>query len=222
MRLLKREQNIFSLIEFPPSNIPPVYAILSHRWGSDEVTLKDLELGTARSRAGYQKLEFCADRAARDGILYFWIDTCCIDKSNSTELSEAINSMFKWYQNATKCYVFLTDVSLNLSSFSPSTNSLWESAFETSTWFTRGWTLQELIAPKVVEFYSVEGEYLGDKTLLEQQIHRITGLPIQALRGSPVSQFDVDERFLGLHNASPLSRKIPPIVCWASSTFICL
>lgn len=99
----------FSITEFHPPKIPS-YAILSHRWTEDEVIFQDLQNGKASSRKGYQKLEFLASQAAQDGIEYFWIDTCCINKADSTELSEAINSMFKWYQNAQKCYVYLYDV----------------------------------------------------------------------------------------------------------------
>jgi hypothetical protein len=91
--------------------------------------------------------------------------------------------MFKWYQNATKCYVYLTDVSIP-----------WASAFPGSKWFSRGWTLQELIAPQFVEFYSKEGERLGDKTLLAPQLQEITGIPIHALRGEPLSHFGDEER----------------------------
>src|SRR4051794_5507730 len=100
----------FRLTKFDPQNIPSKYAILSHRWGPDEVTFEDLKMGTEKTRKGYRKLKFCGEQAARDGLLYLWIDTCCIDKANNTELSEAINSMFKWYKNATKCYVYLPDV----------------------------------------------------------------------------------------------------------------
>lgn len=112
MRLLRRERSgwltstsTFSLTEHHPPHIPQ-YAILSHRWGPDEVTFKDLEDGTARAKVGgHRKLEFCAERATQDGLLNFWVDTCCIDKTNSTELQTAINSMFEWYKNAAKCYV---------------------------------------------------------------------------------------------------------------------
>lgn len=203
MRLLKREpsngintSSSFSLINFLPSKIPSVYAILSHRWGDEEVTLKDLESGIARTKpGGYRKLEFCAEQAARDGILYFWIDTCCIDKTNNTELSEAINSMFKWYQNATRCYVYLPDVSLKPTDHTTSSTRNWVSVFQASSWFTRGWTLQELIAPSTVDFFSVEGTRLGDKTSLQQHIHHVTNIPVEALRGSPLHKFTAEERF---------------------------
>ena len=132
---------------------------------------------------------------------YFWVDTCCIDKSNSVELQEAINSMFRWYQNAAKCYVYLSDVSTRKRKASDQFSEYtWESAFWSSRWFTRGWTLQELLAPGSVEFFSREGRRLGDKRTLEQQIHKITGIAIPALRGSPLSQFDVDERLSWAEN----------------------
>ncbi|PVH96207.1 hypothetical protein DM02DRAFT_570024, partial [Periconia macrospinosa] len=91
----------------------PRYAILSHTWGpaTEEVNFKDMTDGTGIKKPGYDKIRFCGEQAKRDGLHYFWVDTCCIDKSNSTELSEAINSMFRWYQAAAKCYVYLADVS---------------------------------------------------------------------------------------------------------------
>ena len=114
MRLLERNSSgQLSLSKiFVGDNIPK-YAILSHTWGADteEVTFRDLIDGTGKSKAGYNKIRFCAQQAADDGLQYFWVDTCCIDKSNSVELQEAINSMFRWYQNAAKCYVYLSDVS---------------------------------------------------------------------------------------------------------------
>ena len=201
MRLLKREKSgwlistyAFSLTKFDPPNIPSEYAIFSHRWGPDEVTYKDIENGTAKTKAGYKKLEFCGEQAARDGLLYFWIDTCCIDKANNAELQEAINSMFKWYENARKCYVYLPDVSIDDCASGIATQDMWEPAFQKSEWFRRGWTLQELVAPKVVEFFSVEGKKLGDKESLERQIHQITAIAIEALQGKPLPQFDVQER----------------------------
>jgi hypothetical protein len=197
MRLLQSDDNSnLSLTEFFENAIPN-YAILSHRWGTDEVTFKDLTDGTSNSKAGgYSKIQFCEDQARRDGLKYFWIDTCCIDKSSSAELSEAIKSMFRWYQGAARCYVYLSDVSSgDWKASNASAGYTWESAFRASQWFTRGWTLQELLAPRSIEFFSREGKTLGDKRTLEQQIHEITGIPTSALRENPLSQFDVDERF---------------------------
>ena len=197
MRLLGfKTDGEFSLTEFVSDDIPP-YAILSHTWEADdeEVTFTDLAEGAGKNKTGYGKIQFCGEQAASDDICYFWVDTCCIDKSNNTELSEAITSMFRWYRDAAKCYVYLSDVSIGSSSennqFSQST---WELAFRESRWFTRGWTLQELIAPASVEFFSREGERLGDKKSLEKQIHEITEIPVQVLRGSSLSDFSVKER----------------------------
>ena len=197
MRLLKlKDDGDFSLIEFIDDEIPQ-YAILSHTWGADdeEVTFNDIVKGTGKSKAGYTKIRFSGKQATKDGLHYFWVDTCCIDKSSSAELSEAINSMFRWYHNAAKCYVYLSDVSIGGSikndQFSQQTL---QATLQKSRWFTRGWTLQELIAPASVEFFSVEGKRLGDRKSLEQLIHEITGITVQALQGMSLSHFSVDER----------------------------
>lgn len=219
MRLLKYVDGKISLTKDLAGDIPQ-YAILSHTWGPDEeeVTYQDLVDGTGAGKIGYEKIRFCAQQAARDSLQYFWIDTCCIDKADHTELQKAINSMFRWYQNAAKCYVYLVDVSFprpaspspriwdrllrkkrwNKSMKSDSAeppNPLWELAFRNSRWFKRGWTLQELLAPNSVEFFAKGGYRLGDKSSLEQQIYEITSIPITALRGASLSGFDVEERF---------------------------
>ncbi|KAL6877455.1 heterokaryon incompatibility protein domain-containing protein [Trichoderma longibrachiatum] len=115
MRLLEIGKNgeLRFTRRFAGGNVPQ-YAILSHTWGpeDEEVVFKDVEDGTGMNKAGYNKIRFCADQASRDGLKYFWIDSCCIDKSDSVELSEAINSMFRWYSNAARCYVYLSDVSI--------------------------------------------------------------------------------------------------------------
>jgi hypothetical protein len=183
----------FSLTEFFEGDIPE-YAILSHRWGTEEVTFKDLLNGTSKSKVGYGKIQFCGEQARRDSLQYFWVDTCCIDKSNSTELAEAINSMFRWYRDATKCYVYLSDVPRSRSYSTDDSNRAWEPTFRKSKWFTRGWTLQELIAPASVDFFSKEGEILGNKASLERHICKITRIPVNALRGARLSDFSFAER----------------------------
>jgi len=181
MRLLERcEDGKIRLVNFDNDGDIPQYAILSHRWGRDEVLLQDIIRGTASTKDGYRKIEFCLDQASRDGLRFCWVDTCCIDKTNAVELQESINRMFRWYHHAERCYVYLADV--------PSTS------FHRSDWFKRGWTLQELIAPHSVEFFSREGWRLGDKRSREGDIHDITGIPISALRGSSLSDFSVSER----------------------------
>ena len=196
MRLLKLGgPNGFSLVKVPTHNTLP-YAILSHTWIPDqEVTYQDLISGDGKSKTGYQKIKFCGEQAFKDGLLYFWVDTCCIDKSDPAELATAINSMFRWYQNAKKCYVYLADVSTpGYEAGRQADQSTWEVAFWGSRWFTRGWTLQELIAPAVVEFFSKDGKLIGDKISLETLIHNSTGIPIKALQGNPFSDFSVEER----------------------------
>jgi Heterokaryon incompatibility protein (HET) len=188
MRLLKvNPDGSFSLTSVIGNKIPR-YAILSHTWEADnqEVAFRDLVDGLRESKAGYRKIRFCGEQANLDGIQYFWVDSCCIDKSSSAELTEAINSMFRWYRNAVKCYVYLSDVPIS---------DIDLRAFRQSRWFTRGWTLQELLAPQSVEFFSREGRRLGDKQSLELQIHQVTGIPVQALQQlGGLSQFSVEER----------------------------
>jgi ankyrin repeat protein len=198
MRLLLRSNNSeFSFTKdlVGDDAIPP-YAILSHTWkDGQEVTFQDLVDGTGESKTGHNKIRFCAQQAERDGLQYFWVDTCCIDKSNHTELQEAINSMFRWYQNAAKCYVYLLDVSIAKRKANTELSEYtWEQAFRESRWFTRGWTLQELLAPCSVEFFSREGKQLGDKRTLEQQVSEITGIATLALQGNPLHEFGIEER----------------------------
>lgn len=193
MRILRLEEDsAFSLVECVGRDIP-LYAILSHTWGVDheEVTFKDLAENTAKTKTSYRKLTFCGKQAAKDYLQFFWVDTCCIDKSSSAELTKSINSMFKWYQNAAKCYVYLSDVSIKINGFTEA-----EQSFQTSRWFSRGWTLQELVAPNSVEFFTAEGVRLGDKNSMIQIIHNITGVPFQALQGTPLSHFSIDDRML--------------------------
>jgi hypothetical protein len=198
LRLLQRKPDGEIVFREPTSDNVPAYAILSHTWGKkeEEVILQDMEVGADMtkvvSKAGWKKIEFCAKQAAADGLQYFWVDTCCIDRKNAVELGAAINSMFRWYQNAARCYVYLSDVS------KPDTRAddqrAWEEAFRKSRWFIRGWTLQELIAPRLVDFFSLEGERLGSKLSLVSKIHEITGIANNALRGDPLSNFSIKER----------------------------
>jgi hypothetical protein len=196
MRLLRYEEAGRLTITSFDDAIPP-YAILSHTWGPDaeEVTFADLAKGGGKDKPGYKKIRFCGEQAQRDGLQYFWVDTCCIDKTDKAELSLAILSMFRWYQNATKCYVYLSDVwTKKRKAGSISNEFTWEPAFRSSRWFTRGWTLQELLAPRIVEFFSEEWDKIGDKISLKALIKEITGIPHEALDGTPLSQFSVDER----------------------------
>jgi hypothetical protein len=159
MRLLKYEEDGRLAITSFDNNALPSYAILSHTWGLDaeEVTFADLAKGDSEHKPGYTKIRFCREQAQQDGLQYFWVNTCYINKSDKAELSLAIQSMFRWYQNATKCYVYLSDVSTQQrKAGSSSTEFNWKLAFRSSRWFTRSWTLQELLAPSIVEFFSQE------------------------------------------------------------------
>ena len=194
MRLLERKSN-GDLVrhKFTGTNVP-TYAILSHTWDKEEVSFQEIETGTGKNKNGWKKIEFCARQAEADGFRYIWVDTCCIDKKNAVELSEAINSMFRWYQKAARCYVYLSNVSTQGGEQERQVNPAWEPAFKRSRWFTRGWTLQELIAPTLVDFFSLEGERLGNKLTLEPMIHEITGIATSALRGDTLSNFSINER----------------------------
>lgn len=202
MRLLElKDSGELNLTENITDNKNP-YAILSHTWGDDdqEVNYRDLREGSGRTKVGYRKIQFCGKQAALDGLRYFWVDTCCIDKSNSAELQETINSMFRWYRKSTKCYVFMSDIWINDDDQIHSFSKSWEQAFRESRWFTRGWTLQELIAPLSVEFYCSNGKLLGDKKTLEEPLSEITGIAIRALQGAPLSEFTVKERMSWAEN----------------------
>jgi hypothetical protein len=157
----------------------PEYAILSHVWGDDEVSFQEMNdnihISRAPERKGLEKIFQVCDKAKSDGHDWVWIDTCCIDKTSSAELSEAINSMFNWYRNAMICYAYLADVG---SDENPATLA---SAFRSSKWFTRGWTLQELLAPYEVAFLSMDWREIGTKYGLSTVIADITLIDKQAL-----------------------------------------
>ncbi|KAF1938782.1 HET-domain-containing protein [Clathrospora elynae] len=197
MRLLEYDKDGEVIItSFDDSELPP-YAILSHRWGEDgeEVTFEDLVQNMGKDKPGYEKILFCGEQAKRDGLQYFWIDTCCINKANKAEHLLAIQSMFRWYRDAAWCYVYLSDVTtLSLGTEGEAGPPLWNSEFWKSKWFTRGWTLQELLAPSLVDFFSQDWMKLGDKISLTQEIHELTGIPRLALEGAPLSHFSVDKR----------------------------
>lgn len=169
--------------------IPP-YAILSHTWGPNEVSLQDMNGFRAktkqRNREGFKKIIGAAKLAASHTYRWIWIDTCCIDKTSSAELSEAINSMYRWYENARVCYAYIEDsptdqheANSNLEAH-PDTWTL-----QNARWATRGWTLQELIAPKEVRFYSKEWKFMGDKRdpSVHNTLMRATGIEAGVLLG---------------------------------------
>jgi hypothetical protein len=185
MRLLNSSSILLEV--FPDDHIPQ-YAILSHKWEDDEVSFQDMQNGTAKQNKAYTKIQQGCLQAAKDGHHYVWIDTCCIDKSSSAELSECLNSMYRWYHNAVVCYAYLYDV---LTADMPHTP---QSSFRNSIWFTRGWTLQELIAPQKVVFYNSNWSELGTKENLAQLISDITGINVEVLGGTSPENYTVATR----------------------------
>ncbi len=173
MRLLKASTR--TLHEFHGSIVPP-YAILSHTWGEDEVSFQDIVQANYSRKIGYRKILRCCELAASEGWEYVWADTCCIDKTSSAELSEAINSMYQWYERAKVCYVYLADLH---SSHLDGTSR--PEIFGRSRWFSRGWTLQELLAPSLVVFYDCEWTEVGNKWSLQYEISQATGIPFHHL-----------------------------------------
>ncbi|KAK7967654.1 uncharacterized protein PG986_001931 [Apiospora aurea] len=187
--------------------VPGTYVILSHTWGAaeEEISFQDFQRpdlanftspGGAKAR-GFLKIERTCAIARHRGIDFAWIDTCCIDKTSSAELSEAINSMFQWYKDAEFCIAYLQDLP-------PETDSSpLESEFPKCRWVTRGWTLQELIAPRNVEFYDVAWEFRGLKSTpdMTRLLAKVTGIDAEIL----VDSTDLDK--------VPIARRMS----WAST-----
>ncbi len=178
MRLLNTRT--LDLEDFITVDQTPLYAILSHTWGADEVTFKDLRSGRPeeyQQKQGWRKITESARYASSRGWSHIWVDTCCIDKSDITELSEAINSMFHWYERAQVCYAYLADV--------PPMKSAgkhpWKWSFRSSRWFTRGWTLQELLAPSFLEFLDSDWNLIGSRDEWVDEIERATGIEVKQL-----------------------------------------
>ncbi|KAL4064815.1 heterokaryon incompatibility protein-domain-containing protein [Scleroderma yunnanense] len=161
------------------------YAILSHRWIKQEVTYDEMielakmekdEQDEVRRREGYRKILDSCKQAKKDGYEWLWVDTCCIDKRSSAELSEAINSMYRWYEHSRVCYAYLHDVPGP--SF-PNVREHWTypNSKGWPEWFSRGWTLQEMIAPSDVQFFNKDWQHIGDKRTLAPTLSHITRVP---------------------------------------------
>ncbi|KAF2117895.1 heterokaryon incompatibility protein-domain-containing protein [Lophiotrema nucula] len=161
MRLLNATTR--SVHDFQSSDDIPDFAILSHTWGEEECTLQMMDDPKVVRRKGYEKIKLSCSQALRDGLQWVWVDTCCIDKSSTAELSEAINSMFRWYRNAKVCYAYLSDIGDI-------------SELPISRWFTRVWTLQELIAPRNMRFYDSAWRCIGTKTELAAMLSQTSGI----------------------------------------------
>ena len=156
----------YEVLEFNPGRIPP-YAILSHTWGDDEYLFGDKNNPDRLESAGFKKIAGCCALAARQGYQYIWVDTCCIDKTSSAELTESINSMYRWYQDSEICYVYLADFVLEKAQHKEGVK------FRDCRWFRRGWTLQELLAPRRVVFYDAEWMEIGSKSVLLSRLSNI-------------------------------------------------
>ncbi|KAK7473174.1 hypothetical protein VKT23_001273 [Stygiomarasmius scandens] len=165
----------FELVEFRKCSIIPPYAILSHRWNpTEELTCEEFLHPQEETfyKSGYHKIRAACQKARLDDdIRYIWIDTCCIKRGEHTDVKTNITSMYGYYQNAEVCYAYLVDIPQPAKQF------------ETSEWFERGWTLQELLAPKTVIFFDKYWQRIGDKHELQDSIHRRTSIPLQVLCG---------------------------------------
>ncbi|KAL7958040.1 heterokaryon incompatibility domain-containing protein [Trichoderma compactum] len=191
MKLLHASE--WQMTDFISDDAIPRYAILSHTWGPGEVTYHDWrnsDVSEVKVKAGFAKIMACREQAVRDGLEWVWVDTCCIDKSSSAELTEAINSMFRWYTKADVCYVLLSDVDAT------SDQAVLEERMAKSRWFTRGWTLQELLAPPAEKliFYSSEWTRLGSKTDFVDIVSSITRINKQYLLGQELRHASVAQK----------------------------
>jgi len=174
------------------------YAVLSHTWGPDELTYQDWlyihdqsprrwgwvkiddEVQLIKAKGGYNKIIDACKRAVTDGYKWIWLDTICIDKTNLAELSETINSMYQLYRFSDVCYVSLTDVE----ACTPERAAAEGSAFRKSRWFTRGWTLQELLAPIEVRFFANDWSYIENRANIKKIVSEITNIPEELLSNS--------------------------------------
>ncbi|KAK1852035.1 ankyrin repeat-containing protein [Colletotrichum chrysophilum] len=183
MRLIDTET--MDIVERFGASIEP-YVILSHTWEDEEVTFQDWDKPSIKNEMkGFQKIRQTCELGAADGYRYAWVDTCCIDKTNSTELSEAINSMYKWYEDAAVCYVYLSDLR----------DGAGDEALKEQRWFKRGWTLQELIAPREVQFSSRNWLRIGVKAGMARLLSEITSINHDILSMSQdLNDFSVAER----------------------------
>ncbi len=173
-----------SLEAFSGLQATPVYAVLSHRWIDRELTFLDICSGDLEESPSSAKIRGTVKQARIDDRDYVWVDTCCIDKRNSAELSEAITSMYDWYKGAACCYVYLQDV----------VQEQGMGSFRSSAWFTRGWTLQELLAPPAVSFYDHNWQLLGHRRTLSSEISLVTGIPSEVLETGNIRNCSIAQK----------------------------
>ncbi|KAF5716700.1 heterokaryon incompatibility protein [Fusarium mundagurra] len=193
MRLLSAKDLQFE--ERTGDNIPK-YAILSHRWGNEEPCYWDMKntivqretripgKGPQWRNRTYHKIHQFSLMALQAGYEYIWVDTCCIDKSSSAELQESINSMYRWYMESEVCYAYLSDVSTSTDCErhkGSASSKPWTESFRNSEWFTRGWTLQELLAPRDLIFFDKDWIRCGNRVELQDDIQAATGIDATSL-----------------------------------------
>ena len=207
MRLINA--HTLNLVEVNDETEKP-YAILSHRWEAEEVSFKayrklikaaqakgldtliDCEevVKEASKLKGFRKIRSCCQEAVDNEFHCVWIDTCCINKDSSAELSEAINSMWTWYSEAEVCCVYLCDVETDSPKYFATIKSIKE-----SQWFTRGWTLQELLAPRKLDFFDARWQMIGDKLSLSGTLSERTGIDERVLlREITMNQCSIAQR----------------------------
>ncbi|KAF2652884.1 HET-domain-containing protein, partial [Lophiostoma macrostomum CBS 122681] len=178
------------LREFFGKAVPP-YAILSHTWTDDELRFSDIHPSTsraARSKSGYEKVFKACAFAKKEGFEHIWVDSCCIDKSSSAELTEAINSMYSYYRDASVCIIYLADVPGLAEPDMGADKAYWLYRFKSSRWFTRGWCLQELIAPKRRIWLARDWSYIDPAEFSDPNakfldtVASVTGISIEVLK----------------------------------------
>ncbi|KAF5349019.1 hypothetical protein D9758_012675 [Tetrapyrgos nigripes] len=181
------------LVDFSENDPTPPYAILSHRWIlGEEVNYQDYleSRPKTKKKLGYQKIRRACREARTDNFDYIWIDTICINQGNHDEVARNINGMYSFYKHSGVCYAYLTDVYKLNDGSADLIARMWRSG-----WFQRGWTLQELVAPRTVVFFSAGWEAIGCRRLLKFGISRLTGIPAAVLDGSrPIEDVDMKER----------------------------
>ncbi|THV01327.1 HET-domain-containing protein, partial [Dendrothele bispora CBS 962.96] len=189
MRLLNTET--LEVEEF--LNDIPIYAILSHTWERDEITFRDIQdLQKAKKKAeihgkaGWSKIEKACEFVRKFRFKWIWIDTCCIDKSSSAELSEALNSMYRYYGDGRVCIAYLSDV--------PNRSVMDLDEFRKSRWFERGWTLQELIAPRSMVFLNQEWNMIGTRFSMRHIVAEVTSIPVKVFEDGIVERYSIAQK----------------------------
>ncbi|KAK1519196.1 hypothetical protein CPAR01_15634 [Colletotrichum paranaense] len=200
MRLLSTKTT--KLEVFHLENAPP-YAVLSHLWEHDEVLFQDMgDLSRAARRGGFLKIQLACAAAERQGLGHIWIDTCCVDKDSEAERNEAVEFSFRIFKSAAVCIAYLSDVRSESAMLAEYTsvadpfldNNLegkFRHTFKRSRWFTRSWTLPELVAPPGLLFYSHGWELIGTRSQLREHLFDITGVDTFVLQGGDLAKVSV-------------------------------